>query len=337
MSVMRIARPRVLRPHLSLRYQRLRRHESTTPSPRPTTQSFFRRNLSSIVWSTLALGLGFGATSLALTFVNPPPLPQQGTHADNLLMADLNKRIDEEFRVKVLRGKCLGVTKQLKGEQGGWVEIVPSVSAGHERSGMLPFHDRLVDALQGAKGLGVERLFWDRGDKKLVAVVWFGGALSGWPGVTHGGLLATAMTEKIALAASLADGGDSNVNAAVAPQRLPGTGNHATMRAPTAVPQEPAQLSIDYLKPTYANKFHIVRVQPAWATDDNVRLEIPRHEYVATIETTDGKICVRAAAKFEPRTEMERVEEKVKEKIGWSYQEFKEWMWPSRQQQSQMG
>jgi hypothetical protein len=287
------------------------------------------------------MGLGLVIGGVATNFIAPPPMPQVGTHQDNVLMADLNKRIDDEFIVKVLRGKCLGVSRQLKGKEGVWYEIVPSITApgaDGTASGvgaMLPFHDRLIDALQGAKGLGVERVFWDKDAEKLVAVVWFGGALSGWPGVTHGGLLATALAEKVALAGSLASGGDATVSAAAKPQRLPGTGQHATLQAVNATPDEPAQFSVDYLKPTYANNFYVIRVQPAWASQDNVRLPIQGHEYVAVLETMDGKPCVKATAKFAPRSELERVEETVKEAASaWGHSNFKKWMWPSRQEES---
>ncbi|KAI5370773.1 Putative HotDog domain superfamily protein [Septoria linicola] len=337
MSSARILRPCAPRPHLSLRYRRLNIRHASTTAPK---QSFYRRYRSPITWSSMGIGLGLVLGGVATNFIAPPPMPQQGTHEDNVLMADLNKRIDEEFKVKVLRGKCLGVSKQLKGEEGGWVEIVPPITApGADGTasgvGLLPFHDRLIDALQGAKGLGVERVFWDRDDKKLVAIVWFGGALSGWPGVTHGGLLATALAEKIALVGSLSGGGDTNVNSAVKPQRLPGTGNHATLQLSNTVPDEPAQLSVDYLKPTYANSFHVIRVQPAWASPDDVRLQIQGHEYLAVLETMDGKPCVKATAKFAPRSELEKVEESVKEAVsGWTYSDFKKWMWPSRQDET---
>jgi hypothetical protein len=286
--------------------------------------------------SVLSLTAGYFSAKSLLSKVSPI-LPAAGTEEDNVLMSELNRRIDELFRVKILRGKCLGVTKQLKGEQCGWVEIVPPVSAGDDRTAMLPFHDRLIDSLQGAKGLGVERIFWSREDKKLIAVVWFGRAMSGWPAVVHGGLLATALDEKIALAAALEYGGERDVKAAAAPQRMPGTGNHASMACPTTVPQEPAQMSVDYLKPTFTDDFYVIRVQPSWAVDEHVRLNIPDAEYIATLETMDDKVCVRAAAKFAPRSELERLEETVQEKTGWSYKEFREWVWPSRQQQSQVG
>lgn len=266
----------------------------------------------------------------------PPPMPDPGTYEDSVLIADLNKQIDDDFKVKVLRGKCLGVTKQLKGAEGGWVEIVPPPPEETKS-----VKESLVNQMQGAKGLGVERLFWDRGEQKLVAVVWFGGSLCGWPGVTHGGAAATALSDKLSLAASLAEGRDSKVSAAAIPQRMPGTGNHAKMFAPPERPDEPAQLNLSYVKPTLANNFYVIRIQPSMDLEQDPAKIVPSepaggHEYEATLETLDARICVKAKARFEASGTLQRAEEKVLGSAKSSYADFKEWMWPSRQKNSQL-
>ncbi|KAI7587625.1 hypothetical protein KC343_g19085 [Hortaea werneckii] len=264
-------------------------------------------------------------------------MPEPGTHEDGVLMADLNRQIDEDFKVKVLRGKCLGVTKQLKGAEGGWVEIVPPSPEDTRLRA-----DGLVEKMQGAKGLGVERLFWDRGEHKLVAVIWFGGSLCGWPGVTHGGAIATALSDKLALAASLAENRNSQTTSAAAiPQRMPGTGNHAKMFAPSDKPDEPAQLSLSYVKPTLANDFYVIRVQPSMDLAQDPAKIVPNeppggHEYEATLETLDARICVKAKARFEASNVLQRTGEQVQEAAKSTYSEFREWMWPSRQRDSQI-
>jgi len=292
------------------------------------------------------------AGTLVTHTIAPPPLPEAGTHEDGILLADLNRQIDAEFKVKVMRGKCLGVAKMLKGVEGGWVEIVPTPTpkSTGEREGVVSEDGKgkeLVQQLQGMKGLGVERIFWDRGEHMLVAVVWFGASLSGWPGVTHGGAIATALTEKLALAASLAEGKTtSNATAAAIPQRLPGTGNHAKMPLPVTKPTEPAQLSLSYVKPTLANNFYVIRVQPALYSDDDQLGHDPEHivpaeprgghEYEATLETLDARICVKAKASFEASSALQRAEERVVEGARGGYEHFREWMWPSRQRDSQV-
>ncbi|KAK0304114.1 hypothetical protein LTR82_017328 [Friedmanniomyces endolithicus] len=265
-------------------------------------------------------------------------MPEPGTHEDGILIADLNQRIDSDFKVKVLRGKCLGVAKQLKGsssEAGGWAEIVPR-PANEETSSRSD--DELLGHMQGARGLGVERLFWDRSEKRLVAIIWFGGALSGWPGVTHGGAIATVLAEKAGLAAALTDGNKSTATDAAVPQRLPGTGSHAKMFAPVERHGEPAQLSLSYVKPTHANNFYVIRVSPSLDLDqetEHVTPPEPRggHEYEATLETLDAKICVKAKIKFAPSSALHRVEDEVMNAAKTSYADFRHWLWPSRQQQ----
>lgn len=343
MSTVRALRPRLVRPHLSTRYQCLQRRAessaSTTAKPTATSPnpSFFQRNRSAILWSAFGLTIGVAGGQFVVHTIAPPALPEAGTREDGILLADLNQRIDEEFKVKVLRGKCLAMAKQLKGQEGGWVEVLPLPLDLNENE---ETKHGLATRLQGAKGFGVERLFWDRSEQKLVAVVWFGGALCGWPGVTHGGAVATALAEKLSLAAALADKGSTDVLAAATPQRLPGTGNHAKMLAPATTPAEPAQLSLGYVKPTYANKFYVIRVAPAlpegWDSDKIVHAEpLGGAEYEATLETLDAMVCAKARARFAPSTALQRKEREIVGGAKNGYAAFKDWMWPSRQKQSQ--
>ncbi|TKA78518.1 hypothetical protein B0A55_01982 [Friedmanniomyces simplex] len=341
MSALRVLRPHLLRPQLSQRYQHLRRANSTTPTaatispPPPNHPTFLRRNRATLLWTTLSLALGLMAGNTTLHIISPPPMPEPGTHEDRILIADLNKRIDQEFLVKVLRGKCLGVAKQLKGSsEARWVEVIPPIDEEGRWNG-----DELVSHMQGAKGLGVERVFWDRDDQKLVAIIWFGGALSGWPGVTHGGAIATVLAEKGALAAALVEGRrDRPSTAAATPQRLPGTGSHAKIFAPAERHEDPAQLSLSYVKPTQANNFYVIRVSPSMDLDQDPEHIVPSeprggHEYEATLETIDSRVCVKAKVKFAPSSTLRRVEDEVVQTAKASYAEFKHWLWPSRQQQ----
>ncbi|KAF2722186.1 hypothetical protein K431DRAFT_319824 [Polychaeton citri CBS 116435] len=344
-----------MRRNLALSRQQLRyidRAQSTASaaaaSRATANKSFLSRNRGRIAWIWLAGLLGWMGGSFTSHTISPPPLPAPGTREDGILMADLNQRIDNEFKVKVLRGKCLGVARLLKGEEGGWVEIVPqpssSVVNGKGEVEAPSTGKRLADALAGAKGLGVQRVFWDRGEHQLVSVVWFGGSIAGWPGVTHGGAIATELTEKTALAASLAsDGALLDVSEAALPQRMPGTGDHAKMFAPAATPSEPSQLSLSYVKPTLSNDFYIIRVSPALILDQDPEHIVPSetvggHEWEATLEKINGKdvgqICVKAKARFEPGSPAERAVDKIKGTAEGGYGQFKEWMWPSRQKSS---
>ncbi|KAK5131727.1 hypothetical protein LTR08_000616 [Meristemomyces frigidus] len=349
---MPLHRLRALRPRLSPRYQHLRRPSSTlSPTPPQPTPSFLARHRAPLALASLALALGLTSGALVSHIIAPPPHPEPGSHGDALLLADLNARLDAEFKIKVLRGKCLGVTKALRGVEGGWVEIIGPGSANGESEGEGEGQGArsLASSLQGAKGLGVERLFYDRGEHMLVAVVWFGASLSGWPGVTHGGVIATALSDKLALTASLAamagkkGKNGSSVSAAAIPQRLPGTGDHAKMFAPGVKGPEPAHMRLSYVKPTLANGFYVIRVQPSLGLEEEAGGEGAGSEvkggrdYEATLETLDGKVCATAQATFAAGGVLQRVEEGVGEGVGTGYAEFREWMWPSRQRDSRVG
>lgn len=45
--------------------------------------------------------------------------------------------------------------------------------------------------------MGVFRVFWNEAEKRSISVVFFGGGLSGWPGVVHGGAIATVLDEAL--------------------------------------------------------------------------------------------------------------------------------------------
>lgn len=178
-------------------------------------------------------------------------------------MHDLNTRIDSEFKVKVLRGKCTAVAASLRGDEGVWRELDPKTLGG----------PLVADALAGARSLGVQRVFWNEKEHELVAVVWFGGAMSGWPGVTHGGGIATVLADKMALAARLAKGVVPAQDASVDSS-------------------EPTRLDLTYKKPTYANAFYVVRAVPRYGAFETSGS--PNDiEVDAQLETLDGTICVQ--------------------------------------------
>jgi hypothetical protein len=73
------------------------------------------------------------------------------------------------------------------------------------------------------------------------------------------------------------------------------------MTMPSDMPSEPAQMSIDYKKPTYANDFYAIRVTPAFSAEDeagNVRYGIKGAEWQATLETLDANICVNCISSW---------------------------------------
>jgi hypothetical protein len=246
----------------SLRYVRQTRQASTSNPNHNAAPSLLRKYRGIILWTSIGLAIGGTTGTMVSHTIAPPPHPLPGTHEDGILMQDLNTRIDSEFKVKVLRGKCTAVAASLRGDEGVWRELDPKTLDG----------SLVKDTLGGARSLGVQRVFWNEKEHELVAVVWFGGAMSGWPGVTHGGGIATVLADKMALAARLAKG--------IVPAQDSSYG-----------PSEPTRLDLTYKKPTYANAFYVVRAVPrygAFETSSSNHIEVD-----AQLETLDGTVCVQ--------------------------------------------
>ncbi|KAJ6113273.1 hypothetical protein N7523_006590 [Penicillium sp. IBT 18751x] len=55
--------------------------------------------------------------------------------------------------------------------------------------------------LAGSRGLGLQKVFWNEREKKLVSVVFFGAGLEGWPTRVHGGALGAVIDENLGRAA----------------------------------------------------------------------------------------------------------------------------------------
>ena len=327
-----LSRPPCLHPRVRLPIHQLR-PQSTASTPSPATsplpseppeqfntsnQSFKppkppRYRQRALIYSTLSLLLGVLAGNFVTFTIAPPADPEPGSAADKLIVHDLSNRIDEEFKVKILRGKARATPAKLRGEDGAWVEVASSLSSEGEKIipkkiGATPawLSERDADeglrqqaqalglryeedqgmmtreTMAGARALGVERLFWNTKNHELVAVVWFGGGVSGWPGVTHGGALATVLGEKAALAAQLLRRGGEDESA----QR----DAEGITRGP-----ELEKLQLTYKKPTHARGFYVVRVKPRVDVEGAATMAGTLGKEVeveGTLETMDGKICV---------------------------------------------
>jgi hypothetical protein len=154
--------------------------------------------------------------------VRPPPFPVVGSEADEKQLSKLAADVDALPIVRDLRGIAMKQGKEKSddamrqgdailskaGEElayGGsedeaWIELPVS----YETSNTL-----VSNSMSGTRGLGVQRAFWSPVRKELVMVIWFGGGLSGWPGITHGGAIATMFAEAMKRAvqcAHLSDG-----------------------------------------------------------------------------------------------------------------------------------
>jgi acyl-coenzyme A thioesterase PaaI-like protein len=117
-------------------------------------------------------------------------------------------------------------------------------------------------------------LFYNASTHKLVNVIYLGAATTGWPGVVHGGVIATILDETC--------------------------GRVAVREFPSRTGVT-ARLKIDYRGMTFANGFYVIRAQAVREEElaDGERGKRDRKVVVsATLEDLKGRVCAQAEALF---------------------------------------
>lgn len=183
--------------------------------------------------------------------ISPPPLPLPGSDEDKLMVEYLTKAAERLPIVKTLM------------EDPVWEH-----HEAYEGSTVESKHRHLMaGALAGARGIGgFQRIFYNQATGECICVVHIGGAVAGWPGVTHGGLIASILDEVLGRAAIL---------------QLP---------ARTGVT---ANLQLKYLKPVVTNDFYVIRSAP------EKEGATPTKQWVSgRLERMDGGVCTEARALF---------------------------------------
>jgi hypothetical protein len=181
--------------------RRIPRNHPSLPLP---LESRFRW---SYLWYAAVLGLGVTTGLGARQFAAPLGLPEPGSESDKLILESLGKDIDKLEIVQSLRSQSYNLHSDtaLRTDAGlgaggakkisaykGWLEVDINFTGTDEgKNGIL-------GVMSGTRGLGVQRAFWNAETREMVAVVWMGGGLSGWPGVAHGGAIATVFEEIMA-------------------------------------------------------------------------------------------------------------------------------------------
>lgn len=172
----------------------------------------------SYLWYASILALGITTGLGARQFAAPLGLPEPGSPDDDLILNSLSRDVDALEIVQSLRSQSynLHTDTALRSGPGltsapapgsrkisaykGWLEL--DLDFGRENDGKKG----VLGAMGGARGLGVQRAFWNAETREMVAVVWIGGGLTGWPGVAHGGAIATIFEEIFARMAKGPDG-----------------------------------------------------------------------------------------------------------------------------------
>ncbi|KAI0118415.1 hypothetical protein GGR51DRAFT_499476 [Nemania sp. FL0031] len=131
--------------------------------------------------------------------------------------------------------------------------------------------------MSGSSGLAFQRIFHNVATGEVVSVVYFGAGLAGWPGVVHGGAIATLLDESL--------------------------GRCAILRFPSRTGVT-ANLELQYRAPTKTDTFYVIRAAPVASEDDHVvgkdgvRKGDRKLWVNGTLATEDGKVSVEAKALF---------------------------------------
>jgi len=128
-------------------------------------------------------------------------------------------------------------------------------------------HRLTTGPLGGARGIGsYQKIFNNAATGEMISIIFIGGALSGWPGVIHGGFLSTLMDESLGRCAI---------------RKLP---------AKTGVT---ANLELNYKKPAVTNSFYVVRTMPVEEGRSERKCWVE-----GRLETLEGVVCVDAKGLF---------------------------------------
>ncbi|KAK3996513.1 putative mitochondrial membrane protein FMP10 [Cladorrhinum sp. PSN332] len=229
--------------------------EPTRPNPPKKKNKSYGVILAA---SCLLVGTTIGSSARLL--ISPPTPPEPGSQED-------------QFTISVLHDQAskLPIVKQLSADPAweswkAYNTLSPEHRAGHISA----------SALQGARGVGgYQRIFCNKETGEFISVIHFGASTVGWPGVVHGGLLATILDESCGRAAFKQWGGLTGVT---------------------------ANLTLEYKKATRAMEFYVIRVKPR-AEEDLPESERGKRHYKCYVDATveepaSGRVTVKAESLF---------------------------------------
>ncbi|KAI8632968.1 hypothetical protein F5Y19DRAFT_335581 [Xylariaceae sp. FL1651] len=239
--------------------------DAAVPQPpqspsKPQRRRRRRRRRRGLLYAALFLLLGTTAGTLTRLTIVPPALPAPGSAEDAYLQSQIQAR-----------GAALPLVRQLSAD--------PAWTSWDAYSGIAVAQARLTSGpMAGSSGLAFQRVFHHAATGEVVSVVYFGAGLAGWPGVVHGGALATVLDESL--------------------------GRCALLRFPSRTGVT-ANLELQYRAPTLTNEFYVVRARPVLSADDEQAVgpdgtrKSDRKLWVrGTLETERGKTCVEGKGLF---------------------------------------
>ncbi|KAK0733737.1 HotDog domain-containing protein, partial [Lasiosphaeria miniovina] len=224
--------------------------------PKPKTGRAVRR----LIFAATFLLVGTVAGSVLRVVVHPPDPAVPGTEKDRITTEILHKEAEK-----------LPVFQTLSADPAweswdAYNTLTPEHRAQHIAAG----------AMGGSRGVGgYQRIFYKASTGELTSVIYFGHSITGWPGVVHGGAIATILDESCGRAAFKQWGGMSGMT---------------------------ANLKLAYIRPTRSDNFYLVRVRPV-PDDELPEEDRGKRHYKSFVdasveEARTGNVAVVAKALF---------------------------------------
>ncbi|KAI1948101.1 hypothetical protein LOZ53_005821 [Ophidiomyces ophidiicola] len=120
--------------------------------------------------------------------------------------------------------------------------------------------------LRGSRGISTQTIFWNEQEKTATSVLYLGAGIGGWPGLVHGGALATLLDEAM---------------------------GRVALRSFPARTGVTANLNVNYRKPFFADQFCIITAK-CEPEQSNERKAIVKAE----IRDSAGSLCTEASSVF---------------------------------------
>ena len=228
------------------------KQHATESSIKPKSRPFSR----SLLYAVVSLLVGFSLGKVVVAIVIPPPSPLPDSPDDEFFLSKLRKDVSD-----------LPLVKELRSQREEWLEYEAYTSQSPEAKAT----SLLAEVMHGSRGLGIQRMFWNKKERRLISIVYLGGALAGWPGVVHGGAIATVIQESL----------ETAVNG-------PGIGQTSIKSFGLA------GVKLRYRKPANANRLYVIRAEVEEGSvdkaDDDTKVGVK-----TTLENAlTGAVCAEA-------------------------------------------